>query len=202
MSSDAFRRSHHAGLALVPACGANFAMLFEELQGIDRAQHFVDIAAERQHVDVLVHDHAGLVDQEGATQRHTGRFEFNVVGAADVMLDVGHQRIANLADAAVLDCGVLPGKVRGLGVDGHANHFYATLLELFQTMIKGDQFRRADKGEVERVEKQDDRLALELGQFQFLDFVVAINGGGGEVRGLALNENGHYFYCFVSSYVY
>jgi predicted TPR repeat methyltransferase len=43
-------------------------VLFEELQGVDHAQHFVDVAAERQHVDHLMHDHAGFVDQEGTAQ--------------------------------------------------------------------------------------------------------------------------------------
>src|SRR6185369_16967413 len=101
------------------------------------------------------------------------------------------QRVADLADAAVLDRGVLPGQVGELGVDRDADDFDAALLEFFQAMIEGDQFRRADKGEVQRVEEQDNRLALELGELQFLDFVVAKNGGGGEIRGLFANENGH-----------
>src|SRR6185295_13706155 len=34
-------------------------------------------------------------------------------------------------------------------------------------------------------------LALEVGQLEFLDLVVAIDGGGGEVGGLLADENGH-----------
>ena len=50
--------------------------------------------------------------------------------------------------------GVLPGQVGELRVDGNADDFDAALLEFFQAMIEGDQFGRADEGEVERVEEQ------------------------------------------------
>jgi hypothetical protein len=84
-----------------------------------------------------------------------------------------------------------------LGVDRDADDFDAALLEFVQAVIEGDQLGRADEGEVERVEKQNNILALEIGQLQRLDFIVAINGGCGEIGGLLANENGHvsFFFC-------
>ena len=69
------------------------------------------------------------------------------------MLDVGHQRVAHLADTALVDRGVLPRQMGELRVDGHADHFHVALLEFVQTVIERDQFGRAHEGEVQRVEK-------------------------------------------------
>jgi hypothetical protein len=135
-------------------------VLFGELQGIDHAQHFVDVAAERQVIDHLVANDAVLVDQEGAAEGDAGGFELDVVGAADLVLDVGDQRVLHLADATVVDRGVLPGEVGELRVDRDADDFDAALLELVQAVIEGDQFGRADEGEVKRVEKDHRVLAL------------------------------------------
>ena len=54
--------------ALLPVGRADLAVLFEELQGVDHAQGFVDAAAERQVVDHLMADDAFLVDQEQAAR--------------------------------------------------------------------------------------------------------------------------------------
>ncbi len=53
--------------AFLPLSRAHFAVLFVELQGINHAQHLVDVATQRQIVDNLVTNDTVLVDQEGAT---------------------------------------------------------------------------------------------------------------------------------------
>src|SRR5690606_28691684 len=60
---DAFGSRLHALGALVPACRAHFPVLLGELEGIDHAQHLVDVAAEGQIVDHLMTHDARLVDQ-------------------------------------------------------------------------------------------------------------------------------------------
>jgi hypothetical protein len=146
--------------ALVPAGRADFAVLLGKLQGVDHAQHFVDIAAERQVIDHLMADDALLVDQEGAAEGDAGGAELDVVGAADLVLHVGDQRVLHLADTTVVDRRVLPGEVGELRVDRYADDFDAALLELVQAVIEGDQFGRADEREVERVKEDDGVLAL------------------------------------------
>ena len=113
-------------------------MLFVELQSIDHAQHLVDVAPQWQIVDHLVTNHTLLVDQEGATEGYPGSPEFNVVGLADFVFDVGDQRVFDLADTAVVDRGVLPCEVGELRVDGNANDLNAARLEFVKTVIEGE----------------------------------------------------------------
>lgn len=124
---------------------------------------------------------------------------FHVVGLADLVLDVGHQGVADLADAAVVDGGVLPGQMGEMGVDGDADDFHVALLELGQTMVEGEQLGRADEGEVEGIEEDHRILVLDMGgQAEvFVEVVVAHDGDGGEIGGLLANQNGHDAYLFV-----
>ena len=57
---------------LVPVGGADFAVGFDELQGLDHSQGFIHAPAQRQVVDDLMPDDAGLVDQEQAPQGDSG----------------------------------------------------------------------------------------------------------------------------------
>ena len=68
-------------------------MLLGELQGVDHAQHLVDVAAQGQVVDHLVAHVAGLIDEEGAAEGDLGFRVLHVVGLADAVVDVGHQRV-------------------------------------------------------------------------------------------------------------
>ena len=114
--------------------------------------------------------------------------ELNVVGAADLVLHVGDQGVLHLADATVVDRRVLPCEVGELRVDRDADDFDAALLELVQAVIEGDQLGRADEGEIERVKENDRVLALGFrGQREVADFVVAHDGGCGEIGGLLAN---------------
>ena len=68
----------------------------------------------------------------------------------------------------------------------------AALLEVGQPVIEGDQFGRADEGEVERIKKDNGVLALGFCRERLLlHFVVAHHGGCGEIGGLLADENGH-----------
>ncbi len=65
---DALSVSLHAFLAWTPACRADFAVLFGELQRFDQTHHVVNVTTQRQVVDHLVLDNASLVDQERCAQ--------------------------------------------------------------------------------------------------------------------------------------
>ena len=54
--------------AFLPVGRADFAVLFEELEGLDHSESFVDRAPQGQIVDDLVADDPFLVDQEQASQ--------------------------------------------------------------------------------------------------------------------------------------
>src|ERR1039457_3604257 len=94
----------------------------------------------------------GLVDQEGTAESYS-RCSFHVIGLADGVFDVGHHRIAYLADAAIIDRCVFPGEMGELRVDGNTDDFGVTFFEFLQAMIEGNQFGRADKGKIKRPEE-------------------------------------------------
>jgi len=67
VTRDAFVGGGHGVLAFLPVHGADFAVFFEVLKGIDDAEALFDGAAERHVVDYLVADDAIEVDEEEAT---------------------------------------------------------------------------------------------------------------------------------------
>lgn len=79
------------------------------------------------------------------------------------MFHVGDQRVLDLTNTAIFHFGVAPCVVGELGIDGNTDHFHATLLELFITVIEGNQLRRADEGEIERVEEDNGSFAFDVG---------------------------------------
>jgi len=155
-----FARALHSGLALAPACRTDIPMGLVELQSVHHAQHLVDIPSEGQVVDHLVSDHAGTVDEERATQRNIPRRRFHPVRLADAVRQIGHQRIANRTDAAVIDTRVAPGVVCVMGVHRNADDLDLPGLKVVQPVIEGNQLGRANEGEIQRIEEQHSVPAL------------------------------------------
>ncbi|MNY27077.1 hypothetical protein D3C86_1609640 [compost metagenome] len=166
-------------------------MLFGELQGFDQANHFVYFTTQWQVVHHLVLDNALLVDQEGGTQCHAG-FVLDTVGASDLVLDVGHHGELHLANAAILHRGVAPGVVSELRVDGNADDFHAQVAEAIHAVVVGNDFRRADKGEVQRPEEQNNVFAAQGRKLEAVDDrTVAQHRRRIEIRGLLVDQNAH-----------
>ena len=90
--------------------------------------------------------------------------EQHAVVGADLLGQVGHERVLEPAEAALLARCLDPGQVAELAVDRAAEHLGAALAELLDPVAEGDDLGRADEGEVERVEEQDDVLAAVVGQ--------------------------------------
>ena len=86
-------------------------MGFGELEGIEDAECFIDIAAERQVVDECVLDDAVFVDDEEAAKCDR-LVEENSVVACDLLIQIGHQWETDLADAAFVGWKLFPCKVR------------------------------------------------------------------------------------------
>ncbi|RWW90941.1 hypothetical protein BHE74_00001304 [Ensete ventricosum] len=193
VSRNAFWRSVHAFVAFFPVGRANFAVLFVELQGVDQADQLFHVTAQWQVVNDLGANNAFVVDQECATERHAA-FGLNVVGLGDVVLQVGSHGVFDFADAAIIDGSVAPGVVGEMGVDGNGNHFNVTRLEIVHAVVQGDQLRRADEGEVQRVEEHQAVFAFDgFRQFEAVyDFAIAEDGRYVEIRGLFADEYAHW----------
>jgi hypothetical protein len=128
-----------------------------------------------------VHDHAFGIDDEKAPQGHTGLFIQHVVGAGDLLLEVGHQGVLALTQAAIFAIALHPGQVAELAVNGNTEHFGVTAGEIAVTVRERRDLRGAHEGEIERIEKQHHIFAAVLAQGDSLEFLVH-HGGGGEIR--------------------
>lgn len=142
----------------LPVRGADFAVGFKELQCFDHPQGFVNASAQWQVIDDLMANNAVFVDQEQATHRHT-TFKQDVVVTRDLLVQVRDQGVADFADAAFVAGTVGPGQVREVTVDGDTQDLHVFGCEVAFTIAEGNDFSGADKGEVQRVEEQDDVLA-------------------------------------------
>jgi len=78
--------------------------------------------------------------------------------------------------------------VRELGVDRAAKNFGVDGGELFVAIGERSDFRRAHKGEIERVEEEHDVLASVVAQLERLDELLVKDGVGGEVRRRVTNQ--------------
>jgi hypothetical protein len=96
--------------------------------------------------------------------------------------------------------GVVPGQVRILAVDGHAEDLGAARLEVGDAVGEAGDLRRADEGEVQRVEEQHDPLALVLVHRNFLDRTLH-DGLRLELRRGLSNERRHEILRFFKSTV-
>jgi len=173
-----------------PVGGADFAMLLDELQSVEDTQGFVGAAAERQVVDQEMADDALGVDEEQSTERDAGIFEQHAVIAADLLGQVGHERVLESAQAAVDARGLDPGEVGEVAIDRDTQDLTVPLLEFGDFVAESDDFRRADEGKIERVEEETNVLAAKIGEADRLEFFTD-DGGGGEIRGFFLNSNRH-----------
>ncbi len=77
---------------------------------------------------------------------------------------VSNQRDLHLSQSPLLPGGVDPGQVGEVRVGGAGQHLAADLSELLGALAERDDLRGAHEGEVERVEEEDNVLALVVGQ--------------------------------------
>ena len=138
-------------------------------------------------------DQRPQVDAKAGTERRglvggapLGYAEFGRKRFTLVDLQIGDERVAELAETAVLARGVAPGEVGELAVDRDRQKLHADLFELLGAVREGDDLRRADEGEVERVEEQRYPLALVVAELDFFDAAVGEDRLGLEVGGFFL----------------
>ena len=154
-------RLHRLGAGL-PVGGTDLAMLVGELESLDQTERLVDVAADRQVVDRDLPQDALGVDDEQAPKRHPLVLLEHAVGLADGVRRVGQKRDIDVAQAALGSRGLHPGPVAVERVRGAADDGALDLGELLDAVAEGNDLRRADEGEVLRVEEEDHILALVL----------------------------------------
>ena len=91
-------------------------------------------------------DNPFLVDQEGSAESYASFSELDIVGLADLMLDIGDQGIGNLADTTFIDRSVTPCDMGELGVYRATDDLNITLCKFVIPLGERNQLGRTDKG--------------------------------------------------------
>ena len=163
-------------------------MLGGELQGVDRAQHFLPVAAgahrvDEDQLDLLVRtDHEDIADSLVVRRRPLadvarGAGREHAVELGDVEIDVSDQRIVRRDALRLLD--VLGPQMMLVGrVDADADQLDAALVELRLEPRDGAKLGRADRRKVFRVRKEKPPAVAE----PFVKADVAFGALGFEVR--------------------
>ena len=156
------------------------------LEGLQHPEGFINTAAHGQVVDRAVHDCAIGIDDEEAAQGHSGFVVEDVIGAGDLFLQVGNQGVVDVTNTTVFALGLNPGQVAELAIHRDTENFRIATGEIGVTIAEGDDFSRANEGEIEGIEEQDHIFAPVVRQANGLELLVH-HGRGREIRGLLAN---------------
>lgn len=175
---------------------ADFTVDIGVLVSLDEAEDFVDITAGRRVLGVNSADLAGRVNDDGGTVVVTGVHQA-VVSNPDLVGEVRDDGHLNLANTTLLARDLAPSVSGVDGVNGGTDDLDTSFSESIDLFGEGNDFGRADKGESERVEVENNPLTVlgVVGESDLADFVVSENSielGVEERSGLAdLNNLGH-----------
>jgi hypothetical protein len=157
------------------------------LERLQDAQRLFDRAADVVVGHDRVAQHAFRVDDEQAALCGAGFLVEHAVRPGDFLGEVGDQRVRRPGDAVLVERGVEPREVRVDAVGRRPEHLGVEFVELVEAIGQGQDLRRADEREIERVEEKDQPLALVVGQAdlpaQILRAGRALGGREGERRG-------------------
>jgi hypothetical protein len=104
-------------------------------------------------------DNSFLVNDEKTTKGNTVGSE-HLVGFRDFALQVRDQGVGKVTEATLVTGGLDPSQVRELGVNRDTENLSVECLELIIAVRKGGNLGGADKSEIERVEEENNILAL------------------------------------------
>ncbi|KAJ8576288.1 hypothetical protein ON010_g2924 [Phytophthora cinnamomi] len=164
--------------ARLPVGGAHLVwMRGRVLEGLEDAQRLVDAPAHGVVVDLDGADGALWVDDEESAQRGAEHLvllvrDQHAVVLGDALADVGDQRDVHLAQAALAARRLDPGQVRVVRVGGDGHDLGVDAAELVHAVAEAHDLRGAHEREVERVEEQDEPLALVVAERHLLELLV------------------------------
>lgn len=138
-------------------------MLVGKLKGLDEAEGFVDGASHGEIVDGDLSEGTLGVDEEETTKRYTGVLDQDTVIPGnlhrlvrdELELEVG-------SESSLVTVRVGPGEMRVFRIAGDGEDFSVEFLKVGETLVEREDLGRADEGEVEGVEEEDEPFALVL----------------------------------------
>lgn len=176
--------------SLGPVSRADFTVLVGELEGVEKTQSLLDVAANGQIVNSNLTNIALGVNDEDTAESDTHLGDENTVVRRERVVLVRNERDLDRSETTILSRDVGPGKESVLRVDRGKDDLGTALLELGRGIGVGNNLGRADKGEGHGDEGEDEPLALVLVKRDILERTVN-DGGLSEGGSGFLNSNGH-----------
>lgn len=130
------------------------------LEGFKNAEGFIYRAADVQTMNYLILENTIGIDDEEAAQSDALVFQKNAEIAADIFGDVGSENVFDGAEAAIFVSSIDPGAVAVNAVYRYGEDFSIGFFEFFMLLRESLQFGRANEGEIERIEEENEPFHL------------------------------------------
>lgn len=143
---------------------------------LKQPQVFVNVSSDREVVNAQVSDDLIVVDQEGSAKGKAGIVQDSIL-ISDVLLDVGKERDVEWSKSSIGTIIEGPSSMDEVRVNGASDHLTVVLLELSSLVAELHNFCGADEGEIKRVEKEEQPLALEVIERDLLELVGCAEPG-------------------------
>jgi len=186
------RVGFHGGLAGLPAGGAHLSVLVCELEGLNKTKSFIDISANRKIIDSNLSQNLVFVNDKQTTEADTVRFLKNAIGPADGHRFVRQQRNLHFTQTSSFPGFLNPSQVGEVRISRAGDDFTADLAEFLGSVREGNDLSRADKGEVQGIEEQNNILALVIFQVN-IDKLSVDDSGAPEVGSGHSRLQSHFF---------
>ena len=166
------------------------AMFVSELECLNKSQCFIHVSTNREIIDSDLSELTLGINDEESSEGESLVLLQHTVRSADGHALVCQERYLHVPESTLLPTLVTPGEVGEVGVSTARDHLAVESRELSCPVIEGDDLRWTDEGEVERVEEEDDILALVIVQADLFELSLH-NSGASELGSCHLRLKSH-----------
>jgi len=151
-------------LAWLPVSGAETT----GLESFKDAESFFDRSADVEGVHYLILQYAIGIDDKETAEGDAFVFEQYTVVTADVFGDVRGEYVFDGAETTLIVRGIDPGSVAVYRVGRNSEDFGTGLGYFIVFVAEGLEFGRADEGEVQWIEEQNEPFTFVIGKFDIV----------------------------------
>ena len=148
------------------------SMLIRKLECLDQPQSFIHISPHWEVIDSDLSQGAATINDKQASECKTLILLEDPIGPADDHALVCQQGDLHVPQPSRFAALLTPGQVGEVGVSGAGDDSAVEGFKLCNSVREGDDLRRADEGEVEGIEEEDNILALVVIQGDLLELTV------------------------------
>lgn len=164
------------------------------LVALHKSQDILDVSSDRRIIHSEVTEVALRIDDVSGTASVAILFHQAAICFRAPSVNIGQERDVHLTKTSLLAVLLGPSQVRVIRVNRSTDDFTVRLLELRSGLREGNDFRGANKREVQWIEKQHHPLSLVVTEGKHLFTAVRHQGGGFKSRRRLVElGKGHYF---------